>query len=725
MRHPRNRTPAHPIKPPAALAALAVMLLGGAAIVLARGGGDSHLRSQPPAGSPGASAAAAVGPSLAGVDVVLITVDTLRADALGFAGNQLVATPTLDRLAAAGRVFADAHAHDVVTLPSHTNILTGLYPYQHGVRENSGFRLASSVPTLGTWLRRAGYATGAFVGAFPLDARFGLGGGFDRYDDAFPRGSNPDQYRFAERRGDQVVQPALAWWRSRHASRRFLWVHLYDPHAPYQPPEPFATRFRDHPYLGEVSATDAFLAPLLTPFLDGREKPALIVFTADHGESLGEHGELTHGLFAYEATLKVPLVLWGPGVRPGRDPRPARHVDIVPTVLAALRLPVPPGLPGRSLLGPAPPADAVPSYFEALSASLTRGWAPLRGTLRDRRKLIDLPVPELYDLRDDPREERNRYDQDRPTARALAALLPAESAWPPARGKVPSEEAARLRSLGYTTAAGSHAGSYTAEDDPKRLVGIDAEVQRAMALYAARRFGAATDLYRKVIAERPTMSEAYEQLALALRQLERRDEAVAVLETALGKGLGSETLRRQLGLALCEVGRAREAVAILAPVAGAGDAETVAAYGIALGDAGRYPEAIAALRQAREASPSDPAPLEDLGVVSLRMDRPAEAQRYLESALKLNDRLPVSWNTLGVALFRQQQTGPALDAWERAVALDARQYDALYNIGLVAAEAGRRQQAVKALERFVDTAPAERFGGDIVKARALLQRLGS
>ncbi|HXO27746.1 MAG TPA: sulfatase-like hydrolase/transferase [Thermoanaerobaculia bacterium] len=702
----------------AGAAAITAILLGGAVSLFAGAG------AAPPGSARGAAAAAAVGPSLAGVDVVLITVDTLRADALGFSGNRLAETPTIDRLARAGRVFPDAHAHNVVTLPSHANILTGLYPYQHGVRENAGFKLAPSVPTLATWLRRAGYATGAFVGAYPLDARFGLGSGFDLYDDAFPRGSNADQYRLSERRGDQVVRPALAWWRSHRANRRFLWVHLYDPHAPYEPPEPFATRFREHPYLGEVAAADSFLAPLLTPFLDGKEKPALIVFTADHGESLGEHGELTHGLFAYEATLKVPLVLWGPGVRPGRDPRPARHVDIAPTVLAALRLPIPPGLPGRSLLAPAPPADAVPSYFESLSSNLTRGWAPLRGTLRSDRKLIDLPLPELYDLRDDPSEERNRYDQDRPTARALAALLPAESAWPPARGKVTSEEEARLRSLGYSTATASRPPGYGPGDDPKRLVKIDFELHLAMGKYQERQFGEAVSLYRKVIAERPTTLEAYEHLAMSLRQLERHDEAIAALESAVAKGLGGEVLHRELGLALCDAGRPREAVAVLAPMAGAGGPETVTAYGVALGDAGRYPEAIAELRKAQAASPHDPAPLEDLGVISLRMDRPAEAQRYLESALKLNDQLPVSWNTLGVALFRQQRTREALDAWERAVALDARQYDALYNIGLVAAEAGRHQQAAKALARFVDTAPAARFGTEIAKARALLQHLG-
>src|SRR5262245_46170340 len=165
------------------------------------------------------------------VDVILVTIDTLRADSVGFAGNKTVATPTLDRLAAAGRVYTDAHAHNVVTLPSHTNILTGLYPYQHGVRDNSGFTLQAAVPTLATVLKGAGYATGAFVGAYPLDRSFGLGRGFDVYDDDYPRGSRPEEFEIAERRGDQVVAPALAWWNAHRGQRRFLWVHLYDPHA--------------------------------------------------------------------------------------------------------------------------------------------------------------------------------------------------------------------------------------------------------------------------------------------------------------------------------------------------------------------------------------------------------------------------------------------------------------------------------------------------------------
>jgi choline-sulfatase len=710
--------------------AIAMAALGTVAAWLLLGG--RHPRS-PAAGPAPVAAVADPGPSLAGCDVLLITIDTLRADAVGFAGNRQAATPVLDRLAAAGRIYEDAHAHNVVTLPSHANILTGLYPFQHGIRDNSGFVLPASVPTLGALLRQAGYATGAFVAAYPLDAQFGLGQGFDVYDDKFPRGSSADEFVLAERRGDKVVGPALAWWNRHRGGRRFLWVHLYDPHAPYAPPEPFAGRFRANPYLGEVAAADFFLAPLLTPLLDGKEPPALVVATADHGEALGDHGELTHGLFAYEATLKVPLVLWGPGVPAGRDRRPARHVDIVPTVLGALRLRVPAGLPGRSLL--AAPAPETASYFEALSTCLNRGWAPLRGTLRERRKLIDLPLPELYKLDDDPGELRNliaagaasEAGQER-TARELAAALPGESVWPPARqAAVSPEQVARLRSLGYAAGAAAPKTAYTAGDDPKTLLPLDRKMHAVIDLYSRQRYAEAARLAREVVAARPAMGEAYEHLALALRRAERRDEAVAVLESAYRRGLRADSLVRQLGLALSEAGRAPEAVAILAPLAerpGA-DPSTLNAMGLALADAGRAAEAAALLRKLVAGHPEDPRGHENLGIVTLRMDRPAEAKEHLERALRLNPELPISWNTLGVALFRLEQPAAALDAWERAVALDPSQYDALYNIGLVAAASGRARQARQALSRFVAGAPPARFASEIAKARQQLARLGS
>jgi arylsulfatase A-like enzyme/Tfp pilus assembly protein PilF len=672
------------------------------------------------AGSPGYRGGAA-----AGADVLLVTIDTLRADAVGFGGGPSDATPVLDRLASQGRVFTFAHAHNVVTLPSHTNVLTGLYPYQNGVRENTGFVLPARVPTLATMLSGAGYQTAAFVAAFPLDSRFGLDRGFSVYDDSYPLGSHPDRFEMVQRRGDQVVGPARAWWAAHAGGKRFLWVHLYDPHAPYQPPAPFAERYPGHPYQGEVAAADSFLAPLLEPFLAAKERPArptIIVVTSDHGESLGEHGELTHGLFAYEATLHVPLVLWGSGVAPGRDDRSARHVDLVPTILGLLGLPVPAGLPGRSLLEP---EAAGGSYFEALSTSLNRGWAPLRGVLRDRQKWISLPLPELYDLSRDAKEEKNLYSDERRVARELERALPAESVWPPVRTEQASaEELAQLKSLGYVAGSAASKTSYTVDDDPKRLIEIDGKLQTIVEDYGRGDYESAVRLSREVIAARPTMSEPYEHLALALRQLERPGEAIEALQAALARGVEREALRRQLALALTENGRGAEAVAALAPLSKSEDPATQNALGLAYAEAGRFDDAVAALERARRAAPDDPKTFENLGIVRLRMGRPAEAKALLERALAVNDQLPVSWNTLGVVRYQLRDPAGALAAWQKAVALDPRQYDALFNLGLVAAETGRRDEAREALRRFLATAPPQRFGPDLEKARGWLAQVG-
>jgi arylsulfatase A-like enzyme/lipoprotein NlpI len=681
--------------------------------------------------SPSSSLSDAPAPTAnaAGADVLLITIDTLRADAVGFAGgfgadHQKPETPNLDRLAAAGRVYTDAHAHNVVTLPSHTNILTGRYPWQHGVRDNSGFVVPATVPTLATLLKEAGYATGAFVAAYPLDAGFGLNRGFDVYDDKFPRGSRPGDFAMAERRGDQVVAPALAWWDAHRGQRRFLWVHLYDPHSPYDPPEPFRSRFRDNLYLGDVAAADSYLAPLLDPLLAGRQPPALVVVTADHGEALGDHGELTHGLFAYESTLKVPLVVWGPGVQTGKDDRPARHVDILPTVLGALGVQLPQDLPGRSLLA-APAADPGQlAYFESLSTSLNRGWAPLRGILHDRKKYIDLPLPELYDLAKDPGETANLFADERRTARALAAELPKESVWPPPKGAVSPEEEARLRSLGYSVGSAGDKTTWTAADDPKNLVAVDRKLHRSVELYSLGRYEEAAALGREILAERPDLAEAAEHLALSLRQLERHDEAIAVLRAALDRGPKLESLRRQLGMALAEAGRPAEAVEMLQPLAATGDATTLNALGIALSDSGRHGEALPVLQEATRKYPNDPKAFENLGIVALRLNRPAEARDQLRRALELNPNLPIAWNTLGVALYQLEGPAAALDAWQRSVTLDPRQYDALYNLGLVALEARRPQQAREALARFVATAPPQRFAGEIQRARQVLAQIG-
>jgi arylsulfatase A-like enzyme/Flp pilus assembly protein TadD len=660
-------------------------------------------------------------------DVVLITIDTLRADALGFAGNRRSQTPVLDRLAGQGRVFTNTHAHNVVTLPSHTNILTGLYPFQHGVRDNSGFRLPASVPTLATVLHGAGFATGAFVGAFPLDSQFGLNRGFDVYDDHYPKGSHEDEFMMAERRGDEVVRLALAWWQRQPKGKpRFLWVHLYDPHTPYTPPEPFASRFKDNPYLGEVAAADSFLAPLLGPFMDGKEKPVLVVVTADHGESLGEHGEQSHGLFAYEATLKVPLVVWGRGITPGRDARPARHVDIFPTFLQAAGVdsPSPRGLrrPGRSLLAPSS-ADGSDSYFEALSATLNRGWAPLRGLLRNGTKFISLPLPEVYALPKDPGERTNLIDQERPTARGIFAALPKESAWPPRREATRPEDEARLASLGYIVGAAASKESYGPDDDPKRLIAIDAKVHDVIDLYMRGRIDESVRLARELVAARPSMALGQSLLAQTLLQAGKTQEALDVMQNARKLGAVSDTLLRQFGLTLSEVGRAKEAIDVLRPLTASGDPQSLNAYALALSEAGRQTEAFDTLQHLLKAEPDDPKAWEQLGLVELRQGHWAAARDRSRRALELNPKLPLAWNNLGVAQYQLGQKGEALDAWQKAVDLKPDLWDALWNLGTKAAEQGKMDQARKALAQFAAGAPAARYGSDIEKAKAFLRQV--
>jgi arylsulfatase A-like enzyme/Flp pilus assembly protein TadD len=666
--------------------------------------------------------AAAASPSTTRPDLLLVTIDTWRADAAGFAGNSKAATPNLDRIASTGRVFTNAHAHNVVTLPSHTNILTGLYPYQHGVRDNSGFVLPRDVDTLATVLHAAGYATGAFVGAYPLDSRYGLGRGFDEYDDRTTQGAGDGRLVLAERRGDEVVAPALAWWKARAGRPRFLWVHLYDPHARYHPPEPFATRYKDDLYLGEVAAVDSFLGPLLAPHLAGREPPCWIAVTGDHGEARGDHGEEEHGLFAYEATLHVPLVLWGPGVAPGRDSRAARHVDIFPTLLAAAGVPMPTGEQryGRSLL--APWKDEPDSYFEALSAALNRGWAPLRGLLRAGHKYIALPLPEAYDLPRDPKEERNLVDADRRAARAAFDALPAASAWPPPRARVGSEEAKRMLALGYVAGSGTDRTTFGPADDPKRLVALDTKIHRLAEAYTGDDLDGAIALAREIVAERP-MPLGQTLLANALLDAGRTDEALEVMRRARAAGQATDAMLVQLGLTLAGAGRADEAVSAVQPLADRGDIDALNALALAHSEAGRQRDAYMTLQRVHAIDPDNAKAFELLGLVELRLGHWDKARDASRRAVELRGGLARAWNNLGVASFQLGDVPAALDAWEKAVTHDPELWDALWNLGVEAAKAKRADLAAPALRRFAEEAPA-RFEKDKAHARALLAQLG-
>ncbi len=651
-------------------------------------------------------------------DIILVTIDTWRADAAGFAGNANVETPFLDSLAARGIVFANAHAHNVVTLPSHANILTGLNPYQHGVRENAGYVLDEKTNTLAKRLKALGYATGAFVAAFPLDRRYGLGQGFDVYDDNYGKGRATLDFTVQERPASVVLESAAKWWRAQDGKKRFLWVHLYEPHAPYVPPEPFASRYAGNRYLGEVAAVDAALQQHLAPLLSS---DTTVIVTSDHGEALGDHGELTHGLFAYEATLKVPLLVVASGLAPRTEAMAAQHIDIVPTVLEAAGAPADPSLPGQSLLGELAPRD---TYFEALSASLNRGWAPLTGLIRNDAKFIELPLAELYDLKTDPAESRNLYTERRRDALAARATLAALQTAPAPPSNISSEEIERLRSLGYIAGSAAATSKPTAADDPKTLLPVDRKMHRVIDAFQRGAHDEAVKLAHEVVAGQPRMATARELLAFVLQESDRVAEAVEVLEAMVRDGQGSEATRVQLALLLNETRRPAEAAALLAPLAGTTDnPDVLNTYGLALADQGKAEEGIAQVRRALELDPSHAPAMQNLGILSLRADDVPAAERHLLAALALNPRLPLSLNSLGVVKARQNDFPSAIELWKKAIALDPKQYDALFNVALVATRTGQREDALWALDRFARTAPPSRYGREIAEARAALARL--
>ncbi|HVO13409.1 MAG TPA: sulfatase-like hydrolase/transferase [Vicinamibacteria bacterium] len=617
----------------------------------------------------------------AGLSVLLVTVDTLRADAVGAYGNRAAATPWIDRLAASGVRFDAAHAHNVTTFPSHANILSGRYPFDHGVRDNMSFRFPAGVETMATLLAARGYRTGAFVSAFPLASRFGLRRGFEVYDDSFVGTLARPAFRLEERRGTETVALATRW--IAQAGRPFFcWVHLYEPHYPYEPPEPFASRFRDSPYHGEVAAADAALGPLLEPILAaGRSGRTLVVLTADHGESLGEHGEATHGIFAYEATLRVPLVLYQPRLfRPRVVGEPVRHVDLLPTVLDALALPVPDGLPGASLLPLAAGAAPRPatSYFEALAGQLDRGWAPLYGVLQERTKYVDLPLPELYDLASDPGEARN-LAASRPgeleTMRGRLAPLRAAD-----RGTAPKRESAevleRLRSLGYLSFGPSAAKErYTDDDDPKRLIELDALMREVRSLYLEGDVEAALERCRELVRRRPQMAVSLLYLAHLERDAGHLAAGIDALERALAQNPGDPTTLSLLGAYLTQAGRAGEAVALLsAPAPGSEpDPEVLRTLAQALGRLGRGGEALATLARAREVDPQNVQLLVDLGTLHLMAGEAGPAREAFLAALAQNPDVARAHSSLG---FMDGQAGnavPALEHWSKALALDPRE----------------------------------------------------
>ena len=666
--------------------------------------------------------------SLRGGNVLLVTIDTLRRDRLGAYGAARGLTPTLDRLSSSGVRYSQAFSHAPMTLPAHASILTGRTPRTHGIHTNGSARLDDAIPTLASVLEGSGYRTGAFVGAFVLDARFGLGRGFDEYDDRYPHQADTATFKVTDRRAAEVVKAAGDWIlrpdEGAKAGPWFAWVHLFDPHAPYDAPAEY--RAGRSAYDAEVAYTDAMLGRLL-----GRLAAAhaldrtIIVVTADHGESLGDHGETTHGLFAYGSTLAVPLILSGTSVGHGVVDVPVGHADILPTLLDLVATAPPPNLDGRSVAKLA--AGDRPLYFEALEANLTRGWAPLTGVVAGDWKYIELPLPELYNLRADPGEAHNLVERE--TARRdvmRRALAQVEAGRPGAAVPAALDEdaAARLRSLGYTAASAAPVRQeYTAADDPKRLVALNEEFNTALEAFNSGRTDEALSRFLALLRERPDFVTARTSAATVLMATTRAADAIALLRAAPGPQASAPEILAKLGAAIQRTGDLRGAAAAFerSRAAGNQNPEIFNDLGVAYAQLGKVDEARAMFQELLRRDPTAAGTWTNLGLVEFSARRLEAAADAFRHAVGVDPSSAEAWQGLGAAVIARDPN-TAIDAWQRAERLRPRDFDLLFNLGMVLADSGRGAEALPYLTRFMQEAPRDRYARDFPRVEAAIAK---
>jgi arylsulfatase A-like enzyme/predicted Zn-dependent protease len=507
-------------------------------------------------------------------NVLVITVDTLRADRLGAYGFTEIRTPAIDSLAANGVLFENCIAVTPLTLPSHTSLFTGTYPLHHGVRDNGGFVVPRDARTLAELFHEHGYATAAFVGAFVLDSRWGLDQGFEKYGDDFDlRRENVVSLGDIERPGNEVVDTALSWLRSRDRRPFFLWVHLFDPHSPYEPPPPYSEQYPGKPYVGEIAFTDSQIARLLE-FLDQEKLRAntAIVFAGDHGEGFGEHDERGHGFFVYQPTLRVPLIVSEPRARPSRRPETVSLVDVFPTVAELTGLDAPPEVQGRSLrallTGRADP-DRPPVYSETWFPRMHYGWSPLQSIQDGRSKLIDSSDPELYDLSTDPTESSNLVATNRTLYEDAKRR---EQVWLErwSRGALSNqprtedpETVAKLASLGYIGAGSAPTKTDQNLPSPRSKIGIHNQLSRARELAEAADLPGAETVLRQILASDPGVIDAHTALGNILLRRERFAEAAAAFGRALELKPVDPMLALGMATAQFETGKPADAEATL------------------------------------------------------------------------------------------------------------------------------------------------------------------
>jgi arylsulfatase A-like enzyme/Flp pilus assembly protein TadD len=631
-------------------------------------------------------------------NVLLITMDTTRADKLGAYGCRDIRTPVIDGLAREGVLFTDARASIPITLPSHCTIMTGLYSPGHGVRNNGNYVLPGEISTLAEVLSREGYHTAAFVGAFVLDSQFGLSQGFDTYDDSFrERGkSASDYFGHVEKPAGDLTQDALGWLATA-GEPFFLWLHYYDPHYPYLPPAPFDTLFAQ-PYLGEIAYVDSCIGEVVKSLeAGGLAERLLVVLTSDHGESLGEHGELSHGLFLYEGTTRVPLIMKFEGRLPAgaRVSHPVSLADLFPTVLDIGEIAIPAEVQGRSLLTTleSPETAGPPMYMETVLPSENFGWSEITGVFHDGWKYFRVTEPELYNVSEDPREEKNLFHAEKETVKEMESLLDSlhtalarETAGSAASG-LDAETQEKLEMLGYVRAAAQ--GGAGGGVDPKRMVQVVNRLDYGMYLVTTQDYMGAIRVFEEVLSIDPENLTAHNFLGASLLNVGRESEALYHWRKVIELNPGNIDAHRNLATAL--------------------------------GGRGLLEEARREFETVLRLNPSDVRSLIGLGNISMTESDTLAALEYLEKALRIDQDLPRAHLLLGQIDEKRGDRTAALLSFEKAVALDSTSVEAREALAKTLRSAGRGEEAVP---HFAWVAEAKEDAASYVALAVTLDRLG-
>ena len=675
-------------------------------------------------------------------NVILFTLDTTRADHIACYGYPDVKTPNLDALAGRGVLFEQAATSSPLTLPAHCSIMTGMYPTYHGVRVNGNTALNQEQTTIAEVLSAQGYRCGAFIGAFVLDGRWGLNQGFDHYDDRF----DLQKYKHidlgaVQKPGNEVMDSALAWLDKQKSSPFFAWVHLYDPHAPYEPPEPYYSEYSSRGmyrlYDGEIAFMDEQIGRCLTWLeKNGLDKNTILIFVGDHGEGLGSHGEGTHGYFIYDYAVHVPFLIVAPfeSLQGKRVAGQVRGVDVFPTLLDLARIESPVNVQGRSLLPvmfrPEKKVDDY-AYGESMGPSLLFGWSALHSLRTAHYKYIDAPRAELYDLTQDVNEQTNLLAQSPGIARKMEKELDrlmaetSKGAPTPQAANLDKETVERLAALGYIgapVAARKSSGSGPkALADPKDRLPAFISIQEAGELIMRDEYALAAEKLEAALREEPFIPQALLQLATCYTELGKTDEAKAKLDSVLKDDPENVQALVSLAAILLGEGKKEDVIALCKQTLSV-DEQTIQAH-VIMGeiyiDEQNHAAALPYLERAVEIQPKLTRNRLNLAAALVGVREYERAEIMLKEIIREYPNSARARYNLGLLYEEQGRLEEAKAAYAEEVSLFPREFRARFNLGKVLFRLGDMAGYMEKMREVVKLAP-QQAEGYLFLARGLL-----